>query len=366
MVPQQIEHAPEQMGQGGEQMPEAQSIKQRLAKSEIRRVLAVRASRLGDLLMTTPTIHAFRQRWPEIKLDLLTNPYCRELVSSNPDIDQILSFEGKERALAGKAGRDLAARIHGHYDLLLALRPRPELARFAQAAGIPHLFPQGEQSTNRQQHVVQQCFDRMRPLGLAQQAGPLRLPLRPEELDAARRDFGIERPFVLLHPGCDESMRFKLRRGVRRRIWPNTHWTQLVAGIVTQLEHDVVLSSGSEIEGRWTQRIQNSAGWPCKRVHRTSLRRLAALSALAAACVTVDTGPLHLACAVGTPLIGLYGPSPVEFTGPWAPPGQAHVLRADLPCMPCQGQDVQCPRNVCMEEIRVAQVLETLASALGA
>ena len=71
-----------------------------------------------------------------------------------------------------------------------------------------------------------------------------------------------------------------------------------------------------------------------------------------------------MAAAVGTPLIGLYGPSPPSYTGPWTPAGTSRVLRRDLPCAPCQGRKVRCLRNVCMEEIGVDEVVDVSGELL--
>jgi ADP-heptose:LPS heptosyltransferase len=127
-----------------------------------------------------------------------------------------------------------------------------------------------------------------------------------------------------------------------------------------------VTTSGSRIEARWVERIRTACAHPPLHVARPGLRTLAALAAEADVVVTVDTGPLHMATAVGTPLVGLYGPSPVAFTGPWAPDSPFAVLRRDLPCAPCQGKSVVCQRNVCMEEITPSDVLATARRLLAA
>ncbi len=80
--------------------------------------------------------------------------------------------------------------------------------------------------------------------------------------------------------------------------------------------------------------------------------------------ITVDTGPLHIACATGTALLGLYGPSPRSFTGPWGE--QTRVIQKDLECSPCQGKKIKCTRNICMEQILPEEVLATAREMIGA
>lgn len=344
---------------------DSKAIVERLRDGRIRTVLAVRASRLGDLLMTTPALHAFRQRWPGPRVLFLTNAYSAQLLRGNDDIDELVTFGGREPDLGRGKGKPLASRMRSRgIDLLLALRPRAELATFADRAGIADLWPPpGAQHASETGHVVERCLDRLRPLDVGGAPGPLRIRVDPEARDRARALVPAgSGPLVLAHPGCDETIRWKPRRGVRRRIWPVHHWRALLSRVAAA-GWRVVLSSGSRVESRWVDRIRDRLGFATRHVRRLALDDYAGLVDLADVMVTVDTGPLHIASAVGTPLVGLYGPSPIESTGPWM--GTAEVLRHDVPCSPCQGKGVVCYRNVCMETITPDQVFEACLRMLA-
>jgi ADP-heptose:LPS heptosyltransferase len=338
---------------------EAPRIVEALASGGIRRVLAVRASRLGDLLFTTPAVAAFKARWPQTQITFLTNAYARDLLAGNPDLTDVMAFAGREEDLGGWRGRRLARNLRGRFDLLLALRPRRELTQFAACAGIRHLWPTVDaDAADRSRHVVEQGVRRLAPLQVHGPAGGMQLKVTDAERAAARRLIADRPgPLVLAHPGCDETIRLRLRHGVARRVWPPGHWVELIDRLTTEVGARVVTTSGSRVEERWVERIRTSCTYPPRHVARPGLRTLAALAAEADVVVTVDTGPLHMATALGTPLVGLYGPSPIAFTGPWAPASPFVVLRRDLPCAPCQGKDVVCQRNVCMEEITPTAVL---------
>ena len=328
-----------------------------LRAGKIRRVCALRASRLGDLLMTLPALHGFRQAWPGVELLFATNRYSADLLAHHPDVDELVVFDGRARDLATRKGKVLADALRAkQVDLLLALRPRAELEVFCRLAGIPRLFPARDpDADDREQHVVLQTWRRIEALlGEGQVAGPIRIALNDEELEQARGRLPSGSPRVLAHPGCDETIRWKPRSGVRRRVWPREHWRALLASWRDQ-GWGVIVSAGSPSETRWVDRLVD--GFSVERLSGRTLRELAAVASAVDLVVTVDTGPLHLATAVDTPLLGLYGPSPVEFTGPWNPRGGVEVLRCDLPCAPCQGRGVRCLRNVCMEEIHPADVL---------
>ena len=332
---------------------DAKTICQALRSGEVRRVLAIRASRLGDLLMTTPALHAFAQAWPGCAIDFLTNVYSQAFLAGNPDIEEVHAFDGTERDLLGRKAKAIRGKLAGRYSMILALRPRQDLVQLAELLEVPYLFPGGDQDlSDRGKHVVQHCFDRLKPLGLEGQPGPMRLAVSSHnEERAASLVADTKRPLLLLHPGCDETLRFKLRRGVKRRIWPVAHWIELINKLQGELGAQVLLSSGSRVEGRWVEKIRSACRVPPQHFSQLPLQEFCGLTRHADLVITVDTGPLHIACATGTALLGLYGPSPRSFTGPWG--ARTRVIQ----CSPCQGKGVKCKRNICMEQILPAEVV---------
>jgi ADP-heptose:LPS heptosyltransferase len=337
----------------------AKAILSALNSGKITKALWLRGSRLGDFLFTTPALGAFKERWPEVEIALLTNPYTGELAQLCPLISKTLLFQGKEASLAGSQGHRVAKRYRAELEdiqLLLAPRPRPEIPTIAQRMGVPFVFPgETEQGEDRETHVVLQTWKRFASLDLAK-PGPmvLRAPERGHPLLDQ-----LPQPPILLHPGCDESARWKFRRGVPKRLWPLGHWKTLAASL-EDLGQPFVFLSGSRRESRWVQRFLRKEEIQAPHLQGIPLTLLAGTMAKSLALVGVDSGPLHLATALGLPSVGLFGPSPASFTGPWAPSGSSHVIQKPLPCSPCQGKGVHCPKNVCMEEIRPEEVLAAI------
>ena len=294
-----------------------------------------------------------------MEVNLLTNPYTEELARLCPLFAKILVFRGKEEGLAGREGNRMARQAQaklGDTQLLLAPRPRSAIPTFAQKMGVPFVFPgETEQAADRETHVVLQTWQRFAALDLPP-PGPivLRAPEGGHPLLAKLP----ERP-VLLHPGCDESARWKFRRGVARRLWPLEHWKALASGLEAQGIPFVFLS-GSKREGHWVRRFLAREEIQAPHLHGLPLAMLAGTMAKSRALVGVDSGPLHLATALGLRSIGLYGPSPAAYTGPWSPNGKSLVIQKPLPCSPCQGKGVCCPKNVCMEEIHPKEVLDAI------
>jgi lipopolysaccharide heptosyltransferase II len=153
---------------------------------------------------------------------------------------------------------------------------------------------------------------------------------------------------VTLHGGA--------RNGQAKR-WPTGHFARLAERLVEEFNALVVLTgAGSEaqlahaIEERCHHRLLNLAG-------KTSLPELVALLSASDLVISGDSGPMHIACAVGTPVISLHGPTDPLLSGPTAPPPDGIVLRRELWCSPCYDASAtaECPfgNPVCMKSLPV-------------
>jgi ADP-heptose:LPS heptosyltransferase len=182
-------------------------------------------------------------------------------------------------------------------------------------------------------------------------------------VDRVLHDCGMgDRPYVVLHPGSNSSL----------KSWPLAHFAALGAGLSRSLGAALVVTGSAD------ERLHNQA--LCDALPPGALNlagslswgELEALLRRAALVVGVDTGPLHLAAAAGTPSVVLFGPAdPIRF-GPWAPPVRHRVVTADLPCRPCRRLDYcrlepgQKGPPPCMRAIESGTVLAAARAALAA
>jgi heptosyltransferase-1 len=157
-------------------------------------------------------------------------------------------------------------------------------------------------------------------------------------------------PQAVLHPGARWST----------KLWPTDHWARLAEWLVRDKGFQVVIT-GSPGDRDLTAEIVAQAGVPLINLAgRTSLVELAALLQQARLAVTTDTGPMHLAAALGTPVVALFGPTAPWRTGPF---GEGHeVVRLALPCSPCFRR--QCPEPRCLTELSVAGAQEAVEKIL--
>jgi ADP-heptose:LPS heptosyltransferase len=172
-------------------------------------------------------------------------------------------------------------------------------------------------------------------------------------VDSYLEEWGIapDKPIFCIHPGS----------GAWTKNWADDRWAVVADTLIAQLDAPVVFT-GSEQESAMVKGIvQNMKQTYCVISGETHIGQLAALYARAQVVLGPDSGPLHLAAAVGTPTVSLFGPAdPAEF-GPWGPAQQHIVLSTDIGCRPCRVLDWADDNpdfHPCVRDITTGQVLE--------
>jgi len=302
------------------------------------RALLVRLSSIGDVVHTLPALAALsRGGW---ETGWLVEPAARPLLDGNPVLGR-LHTAPPARAFSWRTAIRVAREVrHARYDVALDLQGLWKSAAWARLSGAPRVV--GFDAAFRREpasrlllreravqpeaatHVIDKNLALLRPLGieaLGSREFPLPALAAADELVAARlAERGIG-DFVILNPGG----------GWTSKLWPAEGY-----GAVARSLHERGLRSivtwGPREEALAGQ-VEASSGHVATRSFPTSLLEYAALARRARAVVAADTGPLHIACALGTPVVGLYGPTDPARNGPWSP--RDRVLRRTPPCAPC-------------------------------
>ena len=337
-------------------------------------ILLVSPDRLGDLVWTLPALDHVRATYPSSRISFLASRYAGRLLEGHPAVDRLFFLErnthslGKflhYRAFLWKWGRRppdvLVLFKGGHLGRTFARRFRKH--RVYSILDFP-------ESRRKKDHPA-----RLRLELVERFCGPYGREAWPEyhvpREDQARADARIAgmglkpRRFLVLHPGANKLVRFRsiLAPADARnslKTWPLDRWKEL-ARELGRLGIPALLTGGPpegeacrEVAREGKGRILSIAGGP-------DVRELAGILARARAVVVADTGPGHLAAAVGTPVVSLFGPTDPGASGPAAPAGRIRILRAGLPCSPCKDRPgVECRDNQCMRAIRADQVLTAL------
>jgi len=346
-------------------------------ESEIKKMLIVKMSALGDVVMTLPTLAALKERYPDAALDWLVEPAAAGLLAGHPALNRVLVSPRPVLKKLASAGRLVSARRlfnefrqdlrQTDYDVVLDLQGLLKsglmvgLARgrrkigFARAREWSHLFLNEKMPPyDPERHAVRRYLDAAAYLGAAAPE-PGRPYFKPPEPARQRAE-------ALLGPAAGSDLTI-LNPGAKwaTKRWPLAHW-QVLARCLAQGKNKLVLTGGAE-DAAEAEAIAEAAG-PGAALNlcgRTSLPELAAIMARARQVVTADTGPLHLAAAVGAGGLALFGPTRPQRTGPWG--GDFEILQPARPCLGCLKK--KCPRP-CLAELTPEMVWARLAARLAA
>ena len=145
-----------------------------------------------------------------------------------------------------------------------------------------------------------------------------------------------------------------MRQATVKRRWAPDRYAETARQLVERHGARIVVNAGNAVEAREAARIIGPlAGRGARLLDRLPLGRLAAVIQQLSALITVDTGPMHMATALGTPTVVLHGPTDHRLTGPWRPAGPVTMLWRGLDCSPCRGggMRVPCADNQCLKQI---------------
>lgn len=328
------------------------------------KILVIRLSSLGDVLLASPAVRAIRKRFPDARVDFLTKAHFAPLFRNNPHVSRVIGLgsgdaQGIFHMRHGlKTGYDLIVDLHGN------LRSRI----LTGGPGMPRILRTKKYSLRRRllacSHVnlmkkapcvAERYLACLESIG-ARDDG-LGLEFHPDE-SAVRRAEGL-----LARSGVREKEAIGLAVGSRwyTKKWPLDHLIGLVK--LMQGEKFILLGSGEDNETACAL----AAALPGRTVNFTGMTDIATAGALIRSCralVANDSGLMHLGCAVGTPVVALFGSTVREF-GFFPFRARAVVLEKPLKCRPCttQGRE-HCRLGTleCLESIRPEEVAAALQS----
>jgi len=350
--------------------------------SQIRRVLVVKLRHHGDVLLASPVIATLKARLPHAEVDALVYADTAEMLSLHPGLSRLhlVDRKWKSRGVLSHAAAEwrlFSVLKQRRYDLVLHLTEHPRgawLARFLGCAwavapdhprkpgfwkrSFTHLYPLPPHGGR---HTVELNLDALRRIGIQPNDQERRLVLVPgaeaearvEELLAAH-DI-VEGGFIHLHPGS--RWQFKC--------WTPERSAALVDRLQARGERVVLTGAPDEEELALIAAIRSRCAKPPADLSgKLTLKILAALSRRAKLFVGVDSAPMHIAAAVGTPVVALFGPSGEAEWGPWQVPHRV-VSSREHACRPC-GNDGCGGGKVseCLTSISVETVLEAIDELL--
>jgi len=317
----------------------------------VRRILLINLAFIGDVLLTTPVARALHEAFPNADIDMMTIPLTAPIARGNPYINDVIEYDKRGRHKKIGELLKLIGRIRARrYDLAITANFAPRGAMLAWASRIPVRVGYDAQhagwflthiaSAKRPviRHEAENHLDVLKPLGITTADTSLTLAVDPRD-EAALEAKIRRRPDKKLVLICPAGS------------YPRKSWTvEGYAALVRALEPDAdcCLTGGAK-EGPLLAEINSAANGLAQVLPGIlTLGELAALVKAADLVVTVDTAPLHIAQAVGTPVVALFGPTDPRVWGPRGP--RDIVIKAPADCSPCWGR-TPCPDHSCMEKI---------------
>jgi heptosyltransferase-3 len=311
---------------------------------ECGRALVVKLRHHGDVLLAAPVLALLKARAPRIEVDALVYDDTAPMLEGHPALSQ-LHLVGRQWRTAGtflrlalerNLYRSLKAR---RYDLIVHLSEHPRGAwlarllgaRYSVAPSLPrrgtfwrksftHLYPL---VGGGRRHQVELNLDALRRIGVQPSLAERRVQFVPGSEAEKRTDQLLDQmPFVHIHPAS--RWRFKC--------WPAQKNAELIDRLAAD-GHRVVLTSAPDEIDFIDQILKRASSNPINLAGKLSIKELGALTARAQLFVGVDSMPMHLAAAMGTPTVALFGPSGENEWGPWNV--ERRVVTSAHTCRPC-------------------------------
>lgn len=335
-----------------------------------KKILIVRLSAIGDVLHCTPLTKALRQNYPNAKISWIIGDKSKDILLGNPYLDEIVVWNKEEWAtllktdlLAGfRAFRALEKALQAEqYDMVVDVHAQlipglitwrsgaPIRVGFSNAKELAPLFYNLKAPQIRKRPITQQYLGVLEALGISEYDAEMIMPIAPENHQKAAQvwenyKISATDKVIVLNPSTTWMT----------KCWPPDYFAQLGNCLLQEKGVKIVLTGAksdiplvSQIKEKIDGDIIDIAG-------ATSLKDLAAIARKCHLFVSGDTGPLHIAAAVGAPTLSIFGPTDPKV---YTPSGEHHAsIVTPAPCRLCRKR--KCSKFVCMEQIEPKMVYQ--------
>jgi lipopolysaccharide heptosyltransferase II len=338
-----------------------QKGRQRLDPSQIKKILLIRLRRIGDIIMTTPSITALREAFPEAFISYVVEEPYRELVEENPSLDKVIVLKKKQKIKdffklmrqIRRENYDVVIDFHGGpraslITLLsgakLKLGYRIKYRNFIYDIKLPRAVKRGHI------HSVENHLNLVKALGVnIATSPPLFLPKgRSEEVEKLNKfieEYKLEgHKIIIIH----------ISAGNEFRNWGADNIVKLSELLGQLPEVQIVLIGTNEDKEAEEEILKKSKPYLISLVGKLNLRELRELICRSSLFVGPDSGPMHIAASTTTPMVALFGPTLPAHFSPWQ--AKALLIEKDFDCRPCKQRrciykDFRCLQTITPEEV---------------
>jgi len=340
-----------------------------------KKILVVRTDRIGDVLLSTPVIKALRKKFPQSHIAVMVRPYARDIILGNPYLDEVIIYDkyGSQRRLRQSIKFALRLR-RKRFDLALVLHPTNRAHLVTYLAGIKRRvgfnrklgFLLTDKIEHKKQegrkHECEYTLDLLRLLKIEPQAKGLFMPIR-EESEIYIKEFlvnqGVQRrdKLIAVHPGAS----------CPSKVWPAERFAEVAEKLAAEFKVKVVvvagpddLAIGKSLAGLLHCACIDASG-------KTTISQLGSLLRRCALFISNDSGPVHIASALGVPVVAIFGRAqPGLSPHRWGPTGKDDViLHKDVGCRDCLAHNCR-KEFACLKAILTEDVLSAARKLLNA
>lgn len=324
------------------------------------RIALVKLGALGDVVNSLPFVQRLRAGYPHAEITWIIGPAAHALVAGHPAVDRFLVFDARDRTRWRAFLQELRAR---HFELVIDLQRILKSGVITRASGAQHrlgfdrarckegswLFTNLELAPNPQPGVTLEQY--------LEFADFLECPPRPPSW---------ELPFTPFPAPADGRPRVVVNVGATKPAnrWYPDRWARVCEALVSECGAEVCLSGGPSDRADVDEVARQCAAPLSDHAGKLALRESVGLIRSARLFIGCDTGPMHIAAAVGTPVLALFGAADPARTGPF---GAEHVvLTHPVPCSPCRRRHCNVAGHPCMTGLAEERVIERAKAMLGA
>jgi lipopolysaccharide heptosyltransferase II len=321
----------------------------------IQRILIIKLRAIGDVLLSTPVAGNIKKHFPDSRIDFLVESFAADVIRGNPWVSNVVTFDRRKDSSIG-----LLQRVRkGEYDLVIDLFCNPRSAaitKFSGAryrAGFPFRFRRYAYNLeipprSNEVHNIDFNLDALRHLGIPIEDSAPFFPVRNEAKQFAREWFetnGIEKEKIIgLNPGG----------GWYTKKWGTDHFAVLGDALAQKYNAAIMIVWGPG-EEQDAINIRKKMKQPALIAPLTNLQELGALLQDCLFVVSNDSGPMHIAAALGVPTLGIFGPTSPRLQGPFGEQS-SWVRNEGLECLECNLTKCSIG-NICMTQLDVHRVV---------
>ncbi len=320
-------------------------------------ILVVKLSAIGDVVQSLPALYALKQQWPDATIDWLVEDKAQQVLEGHPDIDRLIVFKRCEKNLWSllcqlrETSYDWAIDLQGTYKsagFMRMARAQWKIGYDQNREPCQFLYNAHAKLKTQDQLPVVRNLDILKQLGAEVNSVQYHFPLGQEDFDCVAR-------IVQVHQVGAAYAVLSAVTSWLTKCWGREKFRQFLQKLPEHYRGTIFVVGGAQ-DKEVHAKLCDGLDHVVDLTGTLNLKQSAALMQDADFMVSGDTGPLHLAVAVGCPVFGIYGSTNPKRTGPFQE--EACVVQGKLDCQPCYKNECPLGHHRCMEDLSVDYVLE--------